>query len=715
MICLPKPPDNDTLDKHEFDDAMVKTSQCTAMRPTPKTHSSFCRSHLVFPDCLSTQRSPKVKRMASIYATLMLLFVVIPRTDSWRGSFKCSNNPSDSSSSAPTLSSCFPRDVPVGLRREAIASALTSRGICINLSEMNTGVVQVKGKGCLGFLNSKLSNSFPSPQRGDVDAIMGSVREACLLTPKGRLIDKLIVPYWNIQKGPEMEAFLITSPDPYRHYQAASSTTDSCYLYQKLSPLIFPMDQIKISDYTASSNVLAFSCTDINILNDIIVKTLSPFVAPQNPSQKKASKDSSWLPKPGEAVKIALNCDAERDSSVIIASNCLLPNSMGYIMVIINDSTNQVRDAFCDDQCAEDHDYLGTLPLQALDYETLRIDMCLPGVGREITGDDDVLTDGCTPAVKSGPLELGLRHLIDETKGCYLGQEGIAALSRNPRGLPRTIYQVLFEDVSNDPSEVSTSMHLADALCPKAGDTLFVLGSNQEIKAGVLTSVLPPDDLPQYHDDEEGVSTVGIALIRRPQYILQKMEQMGLESLADTIDPNEYCEEAPLHGLEVIVGDRNTIGRLRAVPIVRKDMQQGYSPVSDEPSSVMGVIPAADMDPSQIHLSAPVSVDQTSTLQNDMELSRAMEEAEVAKIAAEKAAAEAKRAQEKLKDLQSRVETTSANKGPRYSQSQPQLLEERPVPMDEDTRKKEKIALLKARAEAVIEARRKKKETGIDN
>lgn len=645
----------------------------------------------------------------------MFFFAAIPRTASWKESFKFSSNPSDGSSSVPTLSSCFPKDVPIGLRREAIASALTSRGICINLSDMNTGVVQVKGKGCLGFLNSKLSNTFPHPQRGDLDAIIGSVREACLLTPKGRLVDKLIVPYWNIQKGPEMEAFLITSPDLYRHYQERSSNTDSCYLYQKLNPLVFPMDQITISDHTATSTVLALSCMDINVLNDVIVKTLSPFLADNNSSQKKGSKKSSWLPKPGAAVKIALTCDTERNSSVIIANNSFLPNSVGYIMVILNDSTNQVRDAFCDDQCGDDNDYLGTLPLQAQDYEILRIDQCLPGVGREITADDDFLADGCTPALKNGPLELGLRHLIDETKGCYLGQEGIAALLRNPRGLPRTIYQVFFDDVTHDPSEVSSSMHPIDSLCPKEGDTLFVLGSNQEIKAGVLTSVLPPDDLPQYYDEEEGVSTVAMALIRRPQYILQKMEQMGLDSLADTIDPNEFCEEAPLHGLEVIVGDRNTIGRLRAVPIVRKYMQQGYAPVTDEPSSVMGVIPAADNDPSQIPLSETGSVDQSSTPQNNMELSMAMEEAERAKIAAEKAAVEAQRAQEKLKDLQSRTENAMADKKLRYSQSQPQLVNEVSVTIDEDTRKKEKIALLKARAEAVIEARRKKKENNSDN
>jgi len=134
----------------------------------------------------------------------------------WKEGLKFSSTASDISSPFPPLSSCFPLYVPISLRREAIASALNSRGICVNFSEMNAGVVHVKGRGCLEFLNSKLSNSFPSPRRDEIDRV-GLVREACLLTPRGRVVDKLILPYWTTHKGPEMEALLITSPDPYLH------------------------------------------------------------------------------------------------------------------------------------------------------------------------------------------------------------------------------------------------------------------------------------------------------------------------------------------------------------------------------------------------------------------------------------------------------------------------------------------------------------------
>jgi hypothetical protein len=49
-------------------------------------------------------------------------------------------------------------------------------------------------------------------------------------------------------------------------------------------------------------------------------------------------------------------------------------------------------------------------------------------------------------------------------------------------------------------------------------------------------------------------------------------------------------------------------------------------------------------DPSQIPLSETGAVDQSSSLQNNMELSMAIEEAERAKIAAKKAVVEAQRA-----------------------------------------------------------------------
>jgi hypothetical protein len=69
-------------------------------------------------------------------------------------------------------------------------------------------------------------------------------------------------------------------------------TKDGCAITRKLNPLVFPVDQIvRISDHTATLTVLALSCMDIDVLNDVIVKTLSPFLANKNSTQKKGSKN----------------------------------------------------------------------------------------------------------------------------------------------------------------------------------------------------------------------------------------------------------------------------------------------------------------------------------------------------------------------------------------------------------------------------------------
>eukprot|EP00590_Aulacoseira_subarctica_P005615 CAMPEP_0172425372 /NCGR_PEP_ID=MMETSP1064-20121228/31725_1 /TAXON_ID=202472 /ORGANISM="Aulacoseira subarctica , Strain CCAP 1002/5" /LENGTH=611 /DNA_ID=CAMNT_0013168183 /DNA_START=69 /DNA_END=1904 /DNA_ORIENTATION=+ len=594
------------------------------------------------------------------------------------------------------LPSCFPRDVPIGLRREAVFNALHySRGLCINLSDLNSGVVHVKGKGCRDFLNSKLSNSFPP--YGNTGQEGGSVREACLLTPKGRVVDKLTVAYFN-SEGADPEAFILTSPDLYRHYtEGASSVHDDdlsqyCYLYRKLSPLVFPLDQIVLSDATTTSTMVSISCSDIKVLNDVVLKTLSSVM-------EVGLTQNIKLPKPGEAMKFALTHDIEKDSSVIIACNSFLLNIKGYILLVRNDRQNRVRNAFCN----QSDDFIGALPIQALEYETLRIDLCIPAVGREIMGDKDS-PDGSIAAIKSGPLEIGLRHAVDLNKGCYLGQEGVAAQSRNPRGVPRTIYQVVFNDIHVDP--ITSGQSGGTNPYPKAGDTLFVLGSNEAIKAGVLTSVVPQDDIPPYYDDvgeiDESLSTVGMALIRRAEYIIQKMEDLGLDSIGDTIDPTEFRSDAPLHGLEVIVGGTYMVGTLRAVPFALKEMQQEELPDSTTPSTVMGFIDTdARVDLSNV--SEPEG--NISVSQEEIDFQVALEEADRAKKAAEASAAEAKRAADKLEALKARAEAAKDSKQRMYETQEENKVKD----VDEEAaRKKEKIAILKARADAAMAARRKK-------
>ena len=189
--------------------------------------------------------------------------------------------------------------------------------------------------------------------------------------------------------------------------------------------------------------------------------------------------------------------------------------------------------------------------------------------------------------MKVGPLELHLNHIVDEQKGCYQGQEGVAAMLKNKRGLPQLLYSVIFpeednfydnetsdeEEYSNhdSPNRVRNKTSL-----PKVGDVLYVLGSNLKIKVGTVSSVA----------ERGGTSlseTVRLTLVRRSDGILKKMREMDLE-----IERNDFmgidmdCDGEggpsmdgnfgsgiiypppmdPLDGLDVVLGN----GLTRGVP-----------------------------------------------------------------------------------------------------------------------------------------------------
>lgn len=55
----------------------------------------------------------------------------------------------------------------------------------------------------------------------------------------------------------------------------------------------------------------------------------------------------------------------------------------------------------------------GALPVNDKQYNVLRIEADLPRAGYELTGEYT-------------PLEVGLKNMVSETKGCYTGQEVIA-------------------------------------------------------------------------------------------------------------------------------------------------------------------------------------------------------------------------------------------------------------------------------------------------
>ncbi|KAL3807392.1 hypothetical protein ACHAXA_002258 [Cyclostephanos tholiformis] len=287
---------------------------------------------------------------------------------------------------------------------------------------------------------------------------------------------------------------------------------------------------------------------------------------------------------------------------------------------------------------------VGPVGIGYLEYDTLRVEAGLPGYGNEMTGDgptgkgrgggvadadrvDDIDDDVESYYAKSNPLELHLRDLIDVDKGCYQGQEGVASVLKNKRGPPRQLYQVVFRDSENDfhgggggggddagfgllstnndmltefrklkgtrSAAGGTAALTNDTRQPRPGDGIYVLGSNDSIPVGKITSVAEPNGTGD-------AKTIALALVKRPEPILSAIKEQGLElprwweDVGDDDDRNEDDGNAydrrgagrggvianekggsgimrpppldPLHNLEIVIGGTYTVGRLVSVP-----------------------------------------------------------------------------------------------------------------------------------------------------
>jgi hypothetical protein len=179
---------------------------------------------------------------------------------------------------------------------------------------------------------------------------------------------------------------------------------------------------------------------------------------------------------------------------------------------------------------------------------------------------------------KASPLELHLDYIVDQDKGCYQGQEGVAALLKNKRGVPRLLYSVIFPDECNtyagdnqeDDFFIDNNNSIPnETKLPKVGDTLYALGSNKQIKVGTLTSVAE-------RGGTSNPETVALGLVLRAQTILKKMKDMDLEIERDFILEFSSSNELesgiiipppsdPLDGLQVVLENGMTRGYLRAI------------------------------------------------------------------------------------------------------------------------------------------------------
>ena len=542
--------------------------------------------------------------------------------------------------STSTLPSVYPSDTPPGMRGEAVRAALRS-GRCIAWdftdTPYNHGLLQVKGKGTLSFLNSKVTNTLKP----------GQSTQACLLNAKGRVVDTLVLASLD-----QENAYIMTSPGH------AGST-----LFSKLDPLIFPLDQVQLIDCSETSRVLTLASISLLDVQLCIQRDVLPILNVQ----------ANWkFPKTGECFEFPLQSGA----SLIILPTAILPEiaCFGYTLVLRNDKLDLAQLLWRNLVTEANPD--GPIEIGALEWDTLRIESGMPLYGIEMTGDDKEATSS------PSPLELHLADQIDMTKGCYLGQEGVASIVKNPRGPPRLLYQVVFEDDDNvyqfeskgDDGLIENLTEL-----PQQGQDLYVLGSNEQISVGTLLSVAEPGGTGD-------PNVVALALVRRADSILKRMKELDLE--LGTSDPfandplwnggvvvvkvnqSQAPAKDPLDGLEVIIGGTFTMGTLRSVPSRRiafgKTLYQDvttWNDLGNENSDMEQLVgPRPTMPQDNEWEPAPEVTAVLSDFAEEVEFAAVMKEAKQAEEEANAALIEAQRKADKLQLLKQRADEVMARR-----------------------------------------------------
>ena len=697
------------------------------------------------------------------------------------------------------LPSTYDQHLPASLRGEAVRSALRSdRGVCFDFTsretpQTNVGVVTVNGKGTLHFLNSKLTSTFPKingdPTRviiGDktrrapyeIIVEVGQASESCLLTGKGRLIDKLRVglfPQLNEDGTSSWQATLITSPG-----HAGSQ------LFDRLDPYVFPMDQIHLTNLCKNvddtrkdeatknqrlgtkldTKVLTLAATDLDIAKASLIRSMELLLPALGLTSQDIESMTLFPKDTTECIRLtSTNVDTEEIIQITILQDSFLPQCIakGYTLIIEqeqggSDSKDGESLSFGErlwKRYTSFDNTNGPVELGPLEYDTLRIEGGQAGFGFEMMGDgngsDSVACSNGTEGgdnksgfkVKSSPLELHMKDLVDVTKGCYQGQEGIASLMKNKRGIPRTLYCVhlpegnnVYNDGRKDTEEYSNhdNPNRVSNLTknPRVGDKLYVLGSNEQISVGTITSVAEQGGTSQ-------PETVGLVMVRREQTIRNKMKKMGLDleledSMFDEQDGMFYPPPMDgLQGLEVILEGSFTQGVLRAIPSRRlprdqnlfeaetwgqsrndslgsEDSGETFSPgIIEVPENFEDISNGQDLDDEAIDIQS-VELEEIALREDE-----GAEELEEAIKAATIAAEEAKRKAEKLEMLKERAELAMAKRKEKRESMQKIKEKDREDEMKkeidatETKRKAEKLEMLKKQAEAVMEARRKKK------
>ncbi len=675
------------------------------------------------------------------------------------------------------LSSAYDRNLPAALVGEAVRSALRSdRGICFDFTTDRyaknehdkcklLSVIGVKGDGTESFINAKFSRSNPNNKvtTGKSTATSTLVRkghsfETSYLSPKGRIIDRLLVLSFSSddKEESEDEALIITSPG-----------NSGNNLYTQLSSLVFPMDKVVLTDFAKSleeeelpatkTNVITLACSSVSdAQHSFRTNILDLLQVPSGEFEFPPSGVCHQYSVAGGAV-----------DAYITEHTFLSPEiCRGYTIVFQEDSSSSSTPLIVEQVWQKLTDELndrGPVGVGSLEYNTLRVEGGWAGYGYEMTGDGPKKESQLEATIKeklakrrlqvgandnpqespefshkeddkdnnvdetyyakASPLELHLQHLVDTEKGCYQGQEGIASLLKNKRGLPRQLYQVVFYDSENEfDDDFGSAFSLintvndealrsfqqmqreADPLSndtrqPREGDKLYVLGSSESIQVGTITSVAEPNG-------SGDRTTIALAMVRRPGPILKAMKETGLDlprwweddaeddedggsaqrNIAMQDDGSGMMLPPPLDALvnlEVVLEGTYTVGRLKSIPSRRMKSSSKSSDVAAlldyeqrgevvDPRDGPGVFKYefdAETESSTMmnkdQSSAPVTVtdndiDEGCEDDEDIITEEQILEAEKEAAAAETAAIEAKRKAEKMAQLKARAEAAMA-------------------------------------------------------
>ena len=446
-----------------------------------------------------------------------------------------------------------------------------------------------------------------------------------------------------LRQRPDL-AYLLTSPGGHAPLELA----------QRLDRYIFPLDQVTVQIPTNQCHfVLAsYSMDHVNrvFASEIwprlllLMTTTTTTTQTVESSSKATTTTSPRLPQPDQCLILPLSNHHDNDTDMtttaghlIVLPTISLPAiaAVGCTFVFVSTTTSSSVEATAQEDEGEDTNtatigqslwsYLvskqcvkGPVELGALEWESLRIEAGQPRFGCEYTGhweapltknkktiDETPETSSLSsssvaaatkPAaaaatVAASPLELWDSSLVAMDKGCFMGQEGIASMVKNPRGPPRSLYQVVFDDDVNLYESQTRKTDNMGGLKnrtqrPQPGQILCVLGSNESIVVGTITSVAEPGSTGDFGE------TLALVLVKRASSIVSQMKGQGLDlpdqsndlivGIGDRSRNNNkngvMGEDAsasglilpppldPLDGVEVIVQGGFAMGILRSIP-----------------------------------------------------------------------------------------------------------------------------------------------------